>query len=494
MNCMRLLVCGVLAAALATAQVPNGAVHGVVVDSVTNQPIAEATVTLTGVVGPKQQYRVFTETTSAAGEFRFERPVSGDYELRAAKRGYVSGHYVGAPTETVRVSAGPTEQHVAILLMPTSSIEGRVLDESGRPLPGVALYARSASGSSVVPAVSGEDGSYRLFYLRPGSHRIAIKVPLELRRAAASRDPEAGERWTLASVQYYPGVDHPEAESAVHVEAGLRLTGVDVVLRRAPAVDFRVQLVDSITREVLQPAHVELSADENPFRDVGYDCRPADAAGSRAFELVPPGRYSVMVYRDGCGQGLPWVAALEVGARGPFEYEFAVPARVRIEGFVKPPEDAAADPRSLEVQLDRRMEGVRSREVQIPGKGRFVLEDVPPGPLSISVSGTSWLPKNWFVSEVRFGSQNALAGPVTVLEGGNPPLEIQLANDGGQISGHVVQGRSAGIVSLRDAGQRGRFTALPLDPDGSFTARGSRRANTRSVCRGDPLPAAPPNT
>jgi hypothetical protein len=80
------------------------------------------------------------------------------------------------------------------------------------------------------------------------------------------------------------------------------------------------------------------------------------------------------------------------------------------------------------------------------------------------------------VASVRLGAQQALDGPVTIAEGGNPPLEIELAEGAAQL---VI--RAAGVkgmpvmTTLRPAdGRPGGWRPRSgiIQPDGSFRAAG----------------------
>jgi hypothetical protein len=58
----------------------------------------------------------------------------------------------------------------------TGSIEGRVTDSSGTPLPGVTVEARSSSLQGTRTVVTGRDGSYRMPALPPGTYRIEARL------------------------------------------------------------------------------------------------------------------------------------------------------------------------------------------------------------------------------------------------------------------------------------------------------------------------------
>ena len=59
----------------------------------------------------------------------------------------------------------------------TGSIVGTVSDDSGAPLPGATVEARSPSLQGTKTVVTGADGSYRLSLLPPGSYTVAASLP-----------------------------------------------------------------------------------------------------------------------------------------------------------------------------------------------------------------------------------------------------------------------------------------------------------------------------
>jgi len=58
----------------------------------------------------------------------------------------------------------------------TGSIEGRITDSSGSPMPGVTVSATSPSLQGVRTAVTGRDGSYRIPAVPPGNYRVETRL------------------------------------------------------------------------------------------------------------------------------------------------------------------------------------------------------------------------------------------------------------------------------------------------------------------------------
>src|SRR6185436_13475946 len=149
-------------------------------------------------------------------------------------------------------------------------------------------------------AVSEKDGSYRFENLAPGAYRIVARVPYSTRKKAIERDPETGAIHGYPNSQYYPGVDDPALASTVALTGGERLDGFDIRLRPTLLVELSGQLVDGVSREPLVTGEVELASEPAGRPDETYArLRVVGENAGFKFDLLTPGRYSLLVYRDG---------------------------------------------------------------------------------------------------------------------------------------------------------------------------------------------------
>ncbi len=223
--------------------------EGQVVDAQTGRMIPDAEVILaTGVLGLHSR-RVQTDET---GKFELSGIVGNDHSLYVDAEGYVAA----GP-----LRHGPEDPPMTVRLDQAANIEGRVVDERGRPIQGALVRAlgegmprvasRAAAGSlgvtsGPVPPITatgddalsfakqvttGPDGVFRLTELGSGTYTIAAShddfAPAESERL------ELGAGTTDAGIRI---VMTPGAELVGHVvdERGNRLEGIPVELR-APA-------------------------------------------------------------------------------------------------------------------------------------------------------------------------------------------------------------------------------------------------------------------
>ncbi len=169
----RRLVCQTLALSmmvfgltvLATPQAHAAAdavVSGIVVDSVTNQPLASVTIT--------DSTSGRTTTTAVAGTYSLSLP-AGDHVLTATLVGYVP-----STTPTLTLTAGQVRDSQAFTLEQYASASGRSSRRAqargslGRV---VKLFEScSQSPNAVVAATTGPDGSWSLADVAPGGYKV----------------------------------------------------------------------------------------------------------------------------------------------------------------------------------------------------------------------------------------------------------------------------------------------------------------------------------
>lgn len=245
---MRLLTAAIVASIVMQSGV---AVTGVVVDGVTQLPVADARVLLARVDGAL--------TTSVAtivndrGQFAVRDMPPGRYRVFATRDGYLRGES-DAP---IVVEAGRSVAPLSVTLTPTAVISGRVVNEFGDPVP--RLYVRAWAPRLVAEARTNDLGEYRLFDLGPGSYvisaerytapyingdRYQIPTPpcpdcmgegagmiglTNLFSTAGYIDPRALTSET-SKVVFYPGTTDRTAAAPVEVRAGAHVPNIDLRL------------------------------------------------------------------------------------------------------------------------------------------------------------------------------------------------------------------------------------------------------------------------
>lgn len=120
-------------------------------------------------------------TTDEDGRYSFDGLRSGTYEVRAGGPQFLlPGENVTQTARSGLVIAGRDElADIDFVLTPGGTIEGIVVDDQGKPISTVALYAEPEGTERVdgVPhGITGADGKFRLQGVRPGVNRVRTQA------------------------------------------------------------------------------------------------------------------------------------------------------------------------------------------------------------------------------------------------------------------------------------------------------------------------------
>ena len=484
-----------LLSALAVAQDSTVTVEGTVIDAATKAPIAGAQVAL------QSAHSAPDVSTDASGGFRFEVPELAPHTLLVVKR-------PGYRDVSRKAESGP----MTIRLTPLGQIEGQVLDENGHPMEGVLLY----SGINML-AETDKEGRYQIRDLAPGDYKLYCRITFEARKKLLEKDEKTGEVRGYADTYYFPGFPDAERGMKTTLGGGMHLTGVDFRLRRGPLVGFSGRVVERSGGEPLKDASVEL--DRGFLLDETRKRRNVEANGGFRFELIEPGHYTLLVYRgaaaDPAARRRAGPSPLPAGDPGAFHVPVDIGPGGLTDAELRIPENVEITIRTMSPHPERTTGGVMVAVGPfITGAPRpgfsmrppcwtgktCTLADIPPGEWAFDVqapgvreSGDS--PRFLYIESIRFGQQDAWNRPVTIAEGGNPPLEIVLTGDVGTIqatvtgedgkplSGMVVAQRLGGTEPMRNS-TTGRLEGLL---PGDYEVAGfARDEDTGRVAYGSP--------
>ena len=155
-------------------------IAGVVVDSITGQPLDGAEVNIAPITNLEDQ-QVFL--TSTGGRFLFTNLPPGKYRLMAGRRGYATHafHEHEAFSTAIAVGPGLDSEHIRFPLAPSSVITGVVTDEWGDPVRDakVLLFQQSMFDGSrtlrnINQTTTDDQGRYRFAHLLSGTYAVAV--------------------------------------------------------------------------------------------------------------------------------------------------------------------------------------------------------------------------------------------------------------------------------------------------------------------------------
>jgi len=471
-----------------------GRIAGIVMSAERDpKPVRRARVTLNGAA--LQTGR--TAITGDDGGFVFDALPAGQYNVAAAKTGYIAVAYgasgPGRAGMPVTVTAGA--QHTLTIPLPrAAAITGMLTDTEGQPLPGLQVRAltyritapfgeRQLVEAGHPPVVTDDRGVYRIFGLPAGNYIVAARPrpglrgyasglrtvsPAELRQALAevrqprnrrpaasaastrSIPPEPGGSFAMASV-FFPGTTAAAQARLVSLTAGEERTGTDFQIDYVPVARVAGSVVASTagsTRAYVRliPETDAALVDEHAYRGV-----TTEPNGAFAFEHVPPGRY-VIAARASADGSMPlrydpasalW-ASTEVVVDGREIPDIVlVPApgltlegRIMFQGQRSPPR--LADFHSIGLPLRSRLSPGGNAVVVVGADGRFTIPSVPAGRYLLEFTPGIRAPIGaWWLKSIAIGGQEALDSPLDLRES-IADVTVTFADTASELSGRVV--------------------------------------------------------
>jgi len=163
-------------------------ISGKVIDAITGQPLARASVAINpsssaNTPNPPDSGRV--EITDEQGSFAFDDVPAGKYVLSATHRGYIEQTYQQHENFMTAIVVGPglESENLIFGLRPGASISGIVADESDDPVrhADVMLFHQVFAGGKrrtlqVGRASTDDEGRYHFSHLNPGAYFIAVSA------------------------------------------------------------------------------------------------------------------------------------------------------------------------------------------------------------------------------------------------------------------------------------------------------------------------------
>ncbi len=396
--------------------------------------------------------------TGRKGEYRLAGLAAGRLRIRVrTAEGVV--HEIG----TVRV---PGVSRLDIRLGGGVTVKGVVLEEgTGKPLPGVRVAAEVQRGGSVFAglgvAVTGEDGTFRVFDLPPGDIGVLLCArkegyrslpPSPEQRKLAFQGPVSSGMVLEREIRLAPGKDEgwgrPPAPAPAAGEPAA-VEGIVVDSGGAPASGVTVSIWSSAV-----PSGVAGSA-------------VSDAEGRFRVEGIPPGRGSASARPRGREIGGSASFTLE-GGKDVRDLRIAQKRASSVAGWVRrsdgaPPEGLtlfafdgaiAGDPRG-------HIEDLMRDDWLVPADadGSFRVQWLRPPNVVLIATAKGCAPANSPVLTIAEGEDRTGVEIVLV-----PNLTVSgrvMEETGQPVSGAIVSGRNMGILAVTDG--EGRFHVEGLD-------------------------------
>lgn len=488
-------------------------VRGVVINSVTREPVSRAVVS-----SPDNGFAAMTDDRGRF-EFIFPRPepaptvpfvdssqtqdqpqsvirraihaANPPSQLIARKIGYL------AATEATDISqSASAHADVTIVLVPESRIIGHVVIPGwdGSEKMQVEVHHRSyredhERWDAVGVAGTRADGEFRLAGLAPGYYKLlTLEHP--------DRDPltfnPRGPMMGYAPV-YYPGASDFESAAVINLAPGETFQATLSPIKKPyypVKVGFTPELASSQIEIMVWP-----QGRPGPGFSLGYNQRDGNVQGS-----LPDGTYSLLVASYGpsvqtgvsnftvrgaasteASIALFPASSITVNIAEEFQHPESAPWKIAATAVPRPDGEPNALRRNfvqvslIPVEQFGLSAQAASNPSQKPGDESLLIENVRPGRYRVTAS-TGF----GYVGSIRSGGTDLLRQPLVVGAGvAMPPIEIALRDDGAEVSGTITSPNNASasvgsgqvnrlvyLISMDRPGDP--VTMVFADPSGTF--------------------------
>ncbi len=517
-------------AAPCAAQPQPASISGVVTAALNGAPVAGAVVKLVdeppATAPPGHQVK--STTTTSDGSFRFDDVEPHAYWVVANLQGYLPAEYgqrsATATGMSFDVAAGQ-RVNVRLVMWATGVISGRVVDADGEPIGRVqvlglrVVYRDGKPGLTIAQTVMTNDrGEYRMFWLTPGSYRVAARQwdqetsapainigpprrfatneqgtsPVITRRALANG---AAVEETYVPI-YAPSTPDVQLATPITLGPGDSAAGIDIQMAgdRVPARHVRGIFVR--TEDNGRPTLLMMvPRTQTPFASIAPGLTRAD--GSFDIAGVAPGSY--LLY----AQDASAIQAIEVGDADVDNVALVQQTGIALKGRIVidrgASSDVSANPQDFQIQMTREPYlvgapdgGARFNPAPAPD-GAINLNAVAPGdyrvavrPFGIGPDGETMTGRqapgplrNAYMKSVRLGDADVLANGLHLPGPTSQQLEIVIGLNGAEVDGIASDGREPApnvvIIAVPDGANRGRadlYKRASTDARGHFAMAG----------------------
>ena len=247
--------------ALPAATAPQRySIAGIVVNSLTGQPVSSASVAIAPTIQGTDREISKSFMTGSDGHFSFSGLTRGKYSLMATARGFAVQYFEHHDPYATAIAVGPDldAEHLVFRLEPDASVEGEVSDENNDPIQNamVRLFQTGTeSGQQQTLPVNqdqtDDQGHYRIGHLAPGKYYLAVSarpwyaqnVRPPGRSANADADAQAAQDAAVLDVTYpltfYPDSPDSAGASPLLLNPGENATA-DIAMHATPSLHLRI--------------------------------------------------------------------------------------------------------------------------------------------------------------------------------------------------------------------------------------------------------------
>jgi protocatechuate 3,4-dioxygenase beta subunit len=463
-------------------------VAGTVVRLDTGEPLKKATVILRSHDNVEQSMFAITDSQ---GHFQFDKVQPGTYYLDVSHDGFVKLAYgqkkPGDPGANLTLAAGQKMTDLVFKLLRTASINGRVMDEDGQPLPNadVRVYQRSRrNGKHLLGAIGGTStndlGEYRVFNLAPGRYYVRANYQpwKEVMGIKPSSSRSSKESYPPT---FYPNTADPTKAAAIIVNPGDEIPSVDLLLVPAHVVTIHGKVFNTVATRADGNMTVALMQRGMVLNDFpSMNAEVWNKEGRFEFRDVFPGSYTIEASWRANQESYSARRDLDVGNSDMEEINLTIMRGVDVSGRLTWEQKPPGEVQGVHVALQTSDQGPfswNSGAFEVKPDGTFVIKNVPEGVYRPHLFTGSF---DCFLKAARYGGADVTDGGLAVHPGTDAALEVKLSCRAARIEGVVLTGDSlpaAGVyvVAIPDKAHRDnewKYRAELTDQNGGFMLRG----------------------
>jgi hypothetical protein len=403
----------------------------------------------------------YAGSTNAAGAFRFEGILPGDYQVEVDRAGFTREWSLtgksGRAGSKLRFAPGQTVTGNDLWLTPESAVTGKVLGPDGEPLADavvVLIAPKWRQGKRVYEEQQGArtdgTGQYRFTGVAPGRYLVYAARPSQGPLAYSILEAPGKPEMRIAG-RYHPNAPQLEGAAALEVRAGEEISGIDFRLPmvpvfhlsgKPPAENASIFLDKRNHDQALRWEEERASIKEDGSFDIA-----GVAPGSYFLYAVQTGRFDLLksakvpvtiTSQDAAGFVAPPVTRLELKGRVRVEdgdTAEAIPVVVFSEGSEA--DEYSSMQRRAEPQAD----------------GSFAIRDLTPDRYAIRISNKeTGKDGGYYLKAVRVNGVKPQNGEIDLT--GGPAGDVELILSAGV-------GSAEGTVKRPEEGTNNQAEAVP---------------------------------
>jgi len=461
----------------ATTAAATGHITGHVVAADTGRPIKRARVFLSAAELPGGRGML----TDDDGSFDFTDLPAGRYTLNASKSGFIQLSYgqrrplqAGTP---LQLSNGQQLKGVDLALPRGGVISGRVSDENGDFMPGVAVsvlrYQYQQGDRQLVPTGRGQTddrGVYRVWGLNPGDYYISATAPGENPGAGRGRGGPAGggrggrgrgaapdadddQDQLMYAPTYYPGVGLVADARSVTVAVSQEVLNIDFGLQlvRTARVSGHVENPDGsrTTRGNVTLTSQNRSGGRGNF-GMNFGSR-IESDGQFSVANVPPGLYTLRARNNDRDAPLSAAQPVSVGSDVGSLVVVLQTGGSLAGTLVFQPGSTAAPTDLTQVRLaapsaDPDDNAGPTPNPRVNKDGTFTFDGVAVGTHLIRSNGGNGL-RGWYLKSVTVDGRDVTDIPIAVRSGQRiSNIVVTFTDKVGEINGSVTDAQGNAVT------------------------------------------------